>query len=203
MTDEQHADEQRPGEDSEERTDTRSGEMIEEPGGDSAEADGDAVTERFAALNDRYLRLAAEFDNYRKRRADRDQTVRREALRSTLSALLPALDDLHRAVEHPAADAEDYRSGVRAVVDKLDRALESLGVRRMNPRGEPFDPELHECLAAKPDAGAAPDTVVEVFADGYRLGDFVLRPAQVVVAVTAAGGEKRDTETDQTGNADK
>lgn len=173
--------------------DHRNGETVAGPPAGEVDAG-----ERLAELNDRYLRLAAELDNYKKRRLDRDQTVRRETVRQTLEAILPAVDDLHRAVEHPGDDADDYRDGVRAVVEKLDRSLEALGVKRLRPLGGPFDPNYHECLALKADPDREPGTVVEVYADGYLLGEHLLRPAQVVVV--ADGRSAGDSPHTPTGN---
>jgi molecular chaperone GrpE len=169
----------------EERPAAADDESVEQSGADQ-EATGPAeaaeLAEKLAELNDRYLRLAAEFDNYRKRRADRDRQQRLSAFRELLESVLPAVDDLHRAVEHEARDAETFRAGLHAVIDKLDRALANLGVERLKPLGEDFDPQLHECLATDDQADAEPGTVTAVFADGYRLGDVLLRPAKVVIA---------------------
>ena len=160
----------------------------EEPEAPEARETTDPARE-LAELQDRYLRLAAEFDNYRRRRADRDRQQRLNAFRELLEALLPAVDDLHLAVEHETEDAEAFRHGLRALIDKLDRALTSVGVERLKPLGELFDPQMHECLALDERAEAEPGTVTSVFADGYRLGDIVLRPAKVVIAQPAEDDE--------------
>jgi molecular chaperone GrpE len=153
--------------------------------------------EELAELRDRYLRLAADFDNYRKRSLTQGHLVRAEAYRTLLSSILPAVDDLHLAAAHETAD-EAYRDGILRVIEKLDAALAAVGVERMDPLGKPFDPEFHECLAVRPDPGAEPGTVIAVHADGYRWGEVVLRPAQVVVAQSPADVEP----TDEWGGAD-
>lgn len=137
--------------------------------------------EELAVLKDKYLRLAADFENYRKRQLAQGKLIRVEAYRTLLSSILPAVDDLHLAAAHETTD-EAYRAGIMKVIEKLDGALAGLGVERMNPLGKPFDPNLHECLAVHPSPDDEPNTVIEVYADGYRWGDVVLRPAQVVVA---------------------
>lgn len=137
--------------------------------------------EELAELKDKYLRLAADFDNYRKRQLAQGGLIRVEAYRTLLSSILPAVDDLHMAASHETTD-EAYRAGITKVIEKLDGALAGLGIERMNPLGKPFDPHFHECLAVRPSPDDEPNTVIEVYADGYRWGDVVLRPAQVVVA---------------------
>jgi len=140
-----------------------------------------APEEELAELRDRYLRLAADFDNFRKRSLTQGQLVRAEAYRTLLASLLPAVDDLHLATAHDTADIP-YRDGILRVIEKLDNALAAVGVERMDPLGKPFDPRFHECLAVRPEPDAEPGTVIGVHADGYRWGEVVLRPAQVVVA---------------------
>ncbi len=139
------------------------------------------LEEELAELKDKYLRLAADFDNYRKRQLAWGELIRAEAYRTLLSSILPAVDDLHLAASHETAD-EAYRIGITKVIEKLDGALAAVGVERMDPLGKPFDPHFHECLAVRPSPDDEPNTVICVYADGYRWGDVVLRPAQVVVA---------------------
>ena len=105
-------------------------------------------------------------------------------------ALLPAIDNLDRALAHAdevvAADggngAESLVAGLRHVQSDLISALQNVGIERYSPEGEPFDPTLHEAVAQQPFEGFEPGTVVEVFQRGYRIGESVLRPARVVVA---------------------
>ncbi|MCX7022009.1 MAG: nucleotide exchange factor GrpE, partial [bacterium] len=137
--------------------------------------------EELAELRDRYLRLAADFDNFRKRQLAQGRLVRAEAYRTLLASILPAVDDLHLAAAHDTAD-EAYRAGILRVIEKLDAALAAVGVERMDPLGQPFDPRFHECLAVQPAPEAEPGTVIGVHAYGYLWGDVVLRPAQVIVA---------------------
>jgi molecular chaperone GrpE len=147
--------------------------------------------EELAELRDRYLRLAADFDNFRKRSLAQGHLVRAESYRTLLSSILPAVDDLHLAAAHDTAD-EAYRAGILRVIEKLDAALAAVGVERMDPMGRPFDPRFHECLAVQPAPDAEPGTVIGVHAYGYRWGDVVLRPAQVVVAQSPTEGEGSD-----------
>ena len=135
---------------------------------------------------DEYLddlkRVAADFDNYRKRAArDQDALVAR-ATESLVKELLPVLDDLGRALvaaeEHEEAKLEE---GVRLVHDALFQALRKQGLEEIPTNGR-FDPHVHEALAAQPGDGAESGAVLQVLQKGYRLGDHVLRPARVIVA---------------------
>ena len=158
--------------------------MIDEPferegAEEQVEESGDA--ERVAALEDRLLRLAADFDNYKKRTArEREETVV-YANERLVKELLPILDDLERALvaasEHEEARLEE---GVRLVYRELFGLLERNGVREIDAEGA-FDPHVHEALLVQP-SEADEGSVIDVVQKGYTLGDRVVRPARVVVA---------------------
>jgi molecular chaperone GrpE len=141
-----------------------------------------------AAERDQYLALAqrtqADFENYRKRVA-RDAAVARErGVCKLAKELLPALDNLDRAIE-AAQDGEGgdpFLEGVRLVRSELAAALARVGIEAFSPLGEPFDPTRHEAMAQQPVEGAESGTVAEVFLDGYRMGETIVRPARVLVA---------------------
>jgi molecular chaperone GrpE len=133
------------------------------------------------------LRKAAEVENLRKQSAQRVQKASRDGMRRVAAELLPALDDFERALAHAEAeegDAEHHlTAGIRLVQQKMLEALKRAGIESYSPKGEPFDPHLHEAVAQHPAGdGAQPGTVLEVVQNGYRLGEDVLRPARVVVA---------------------
>jgi molecular chaperone GrpE len=132
-------------------------------------------------LND-LKRLAAEFDNYRKRAARDQESLVARAHERLVKELLPVLDDLERALEaaeqHEEAKLEE---GVRLVHRALAEALRREGLVEIETDGA-FDPHVHEALLAQPAEGAESGAVVEVLQKGYRLGDRVLRPARVIVA---------------------
>jgi molecular chaperone GrpE len=100
--------------------------------------------------------------------------------------LLPALDDFERALAHAEAEESDTEhhltAGIRLVQQNMLDALRRAGIEAYSPKGERFDPHLHEAVAQSPVDGTEPGIVTEVFQAGYRLGDDVLRPARVVVA---------------------
>lgn len=155
---------------------------------EAAEIEGDLdelVTT--AKQRDDYLALAqrtqADFENYRKRVAREAAAARDRGVSALAKELLPALDNLDRALE-AAAEDDPLLQGVRLVRNELKGALSRAGVESFCPLGEPFDPSVHEAVATaeQPPGGSPSGTVVEVYQDGYRLGEGVLRPARVVVA---------------------
>lgn len=142
---------------------------------------------RTAAQRDEYLALAqrtqADFENYRKRVAREAAGAQERGVIALARELLPALDNLDRALEAAAKD-DPLLEGVRLVRSELGAALARVGIESFCPVGEPFDPELQEAVATAPQGedGKPGGTVVEVYQHGYRLGASVIRPARVVVA---------------------
>lgn len=130
------------------------------------------------ALKDRYLRLLADFDNYRKRMAEELKAREEEGVLKALRALLPVLDDLERALEFAEARPESILQGVKAVREGFYRILSTLGVEEVPGEGEAFDPRHHEAIGLLPgEAGK----VAKVFQRGFRLGAHLVRPARVAV----------------------
>jgi molecular chaperone GrpE len=144
----------------------------------------DALRAELDNAESRYVRLAADFENFKRRKnqelADRSRYSSEEAART----LLPVLDNLRRAVEHaPEAGAEDFFvHGLQLVVREFETALERLGVERINAVGEPFDPAVHEAIGGEESPEVDRDTVIAELMPGYRLHDRLLRPAMVRVA---------------------
>jgi molecular chaperone GrpE len=153
--------------------------------------------EEIAAQADKaaeYLALAqrtqADFENYRKRATREAKAAQERGAVKLALALLPAIDNLDRALAHAddvVADGADNGAaslvaGLKHVHADVIAALGNVGIERYSPEGEPFDPQYHEAVAQQPVEGAQPGVVVEVFQRGYRMGDNVVRPARVVVA---------------------
>lgn len=146
---------------------------------------------------DQYLELAqrtqADFENYRRRAAREAAAAQERGIVKLAKELLPAIDNLDRALEAVAAqdggEADSgadgdgsLLSGIKLVHADVVAALNRAGIERFSPQGEPFDPQHHEAVAQLPVESAEPGTVVEVYQRGYRIGETVLRPARVVVA---------------------
>lgn len=146
-----------------------------EPGADDRTVDTAEVERQ------RHLRLLADFDNYRRRVAREHEAARREGRRAALLPLLPVLDTLERALAAGSTDP-DFYEGVAATRRLFISALREAGVEPVESVGRPFDPNLHEAVATVPSDGVAPGTVAREVRRGWRLGDELLRPAQVVVA---------------------
>ena len=142
-----------------------------------------ALREQAAANHDRYLRAVAELENVR-RRAVRDvENARRYGLERLARALLPVMDSLEAGLASAEqASAESLLDGKKATMRLLNSALEQVGIREVDPHGEPFDPALHEAMAMAPSEEAEPGSVMEVFQKGYSIHDRLLRAARVVVA---------------------
>src|SRR4051812_36047934 len=150
---------------------------------ESAEAEPKADAPDY---RDQYLRAMAELDNVRKRaRRDVSQAEAR-GIAKLARELLPALDNFARALDAAEAQPENrdhhLTDGIRLVQNELLSALARLGIEQDSPKGEPFDPHCHEAIAQQPVEGAKSGTIVEVYSQGYRYRDDVLRPAKVVVA---------------------
>jgi len=135
---------------------------------------------------DDYLRAMAELDNVRKR-ARRDVAgAEARGVARLARELLPALDNLERALAAAEAQPENLdhhlTDGIRLVQAELLGALARVGIEPESPKGQPFDPHRHEAVAQQPVEGADAGTIVEVYQSGYHIGDVLLRPAKVVVA---------------------
>jgi molecular chaperone GrpE len=166
-------------------------ESAEEPSAEheqQLERDLDELTAK-AQKADEYLELAqrtrADFENYRKRAAREAATAQERGVAKLVRELLPAVDNLDRAVDAISANGageDDLASGIKLVHAEVIAALSRAGVERFSPDGERFDPEHHEAVAQQPVEGAEAGTIVEVYQRGYRLGDSVIRPARVLVA---------------------
>ncbi len=142
-----------------------------------------------AGKADEYLALAqrtqADFENFRKRMTRDVAAAETRGVSRLAKELLPALDNLGRALAAAEAEGESdghLGTGVKLVHDELLAALKRAGIEPFSPRGERFDPNEHEAMAQQPAQGAESGTVVEVYQQGFRQGESVLRPARVVVA---------------------
>lgn len=130
----------------------------------------------------RHLRLAADFDNYKKRARQEQMDTVQFASAGLVERLLPVLDDFHRALEHaPEGVDEGWLRGVQLTLQKLDDVLAAQGVSPIEAVGARFDPKLHEAVASE-ESDQPEDTVIAELRRGYRMNDRVLRPALVKLA---------------------
>ena len=147
-----------------------------------------------AEARDRHLRLAADFDNFKKRvRQEQMETVQ-HASADLIARVLPVLDDLHNVLEHkPEGVDESWVKGLELSVRKLEEALGTHGLQPIDAVGSPFDPKLHEAVGHEESREHPEDTVVAELRRGYRVRDRVVRPALVKVARPPAHSEDSES----------
>lgn len=139
------------------------------------------LQEQLAQQEDRFLRLAAEYDNYRKRTSKEKESIWAQAKADTAVAFLPVYDNLERALKQPTAD-EAYKKGVEMTMNQLKEIFSKLGITEIPAQGEPFDPNLHNAVMHVEDESLGENVVAEVFQAGFILGEKVIRFAMVKVA---------------------
>ena len=131
--------------------------------------------------SDAYLRLLAEYDNYRKRSQKEKDNLYADIKADTVTKFLPVYDNLVRALNTPTGD-EAYRKGVEMIMTQFCSTLEKMGVEKIESLGKKFDPALHNAVMHAEDPDKGDNEIVEVFQEGFRLGDKVIRFAMVKVA---------------------
>ena len=158
--------------------------------------DTDALQAELAVQRDRYLRLAADFDNFRKRIAretERSAAAQKEAF---IRELLPVIDNLERALGSDVSTSpEQLRQGVQMTLQQLTQLLRRHGIEPEESLGRPFDPLYHEAVSARHDPSQPDHVILETYQRGYRRGNEVFRPAKVVVndpSQAEAGGSEDD-----------
>jgi molecular chaperone GrpE len=161
----------------------KSMEYDQDPNSDGEEQNSSPHDEVRAA-QERYVRLAAEFENYKKRAQKDQDEYRKYSNERLLKELLPVIDNLQRALQHGrvSKNQEGVLEGVELTSKKALEILSRFGVRPIPSVGLPFDPAVHEAVAKVNGKGHKPNTIVEEFEKGYYLNDRVLRPAMVTVA---------------------
>ena len=168
----------------EERTEPEEA-LPEEPqtGGPGEEPEGTEETPVVEQMvsKDQFLRLAAEYDNYRKRTAKEKESLWTDAKADTVQAFLPVYDNLERALKQDTAD-EAFKKGVEMTMNQLKEVFARLGVTEIEAQGQPFDPNLHNAVMHIEDENLGENTVAQVFQAGFMLGEKVIRFAMVQVA---------------------
>jgi molecular chaperone GrpE len=173
----------------EEILDETTEETAEETTAETVDADeesevsaAESAEELLEAERERYLRLYAEFDNFRKRTAKEKLEAYGEATARCIEQLLPVVDNFERAMEAPCTDAQ-YQSGMEMIFGQIRNFLEKLGVTEIESLGTEFDPNIHNAIKQAEATEEYPEgTVCEVFQKGYMLKDKMIRPAMVAVA---------------------
>ena len=141
----------------------------------------ESVKSELAGEKDKYLRLLAEYDNYRKRSARERDNIYADVKADTLIKLLPVYDNLERALRNPTAD-EAYRKGVEMTLNQFLETLKNLGVAPIDAMGQTFDPAVHNAVMHVEDPEKGEQEIVQEFQRGFKMGDRVIRFSMVQVA---------------------
>ena len=157
-------------------------EVVEEAPAEEVQPDPtEELKAKLMAEHDNYLRLAAEYDNFRKRTQKEREALYTDIKAETIGKFLPVFDNLQRALAQPTTD-EAYKKGVEMTMTGLMSIMESLGVKTFGEVGEPFDPNFHNAVMQRDDENFGESIICEVFQTGVKVGEKVVRHAMVVVA---------------------
>ncbi|MDO5149184.1 MAG: nucleotide exchange factor GrpE [Oscillospiraceae bacterium] len=143
----------------------------------------DRIAELEAELKnekDKYMRLFAEFDNFRKRTAKEKTEAYGDSAAKTVAEILPALDNFDRALDTPCSD-ENFKKGIEMIFTQMTDILGKLGVTEIEALGKPFNPNLHNAIKQVESEDGESDVICEVFQKGYKLGDRIIRHSMVAV----------------------
>ena len=158
-------------------------EELQEAQTDTApEGELEKLRAELAGQKEQYLRVLAEYDNFRKRTAAEKAAIYNNAVSDTVQAILPIADNIGLALNQENASAEDMRKGVEMIEAQIEAAFEKLGIAPAGEVGEAFDPNLHNAVAHIEDESLGENVISAVFQKGYTLGDRVVRHAMVQVA---------------------
>ena len=148
---------------------------------EQAISEAEQLRQELAEEKDRYLRLAAEYDNFRKRTQKEKDTSYANGKADAISKLLPVYDNLERALNQPTEDAA-YKKGVEMTMAELEKIFQGLGVTGFGAVGDSFDPNLHNAVMHTDDESLGENVIAQVFQKGFRMGESVIRFAMVQVA---------------------
>ena len=141
----------------------------------------DKIKQELEETTDRYKRIMAEFDNYKKRSAKERDSLYHSLVADIVTSLLPTLDNLEKAVNVETED-QNYKQGIEMVLKQFVEALKALGVEEIDTVGNTFDPEYHEAVSSVQDESLGEKEIKEEFRKGYKIGNKVIRHSMVVVA---------------------
>ena len=144
-------------------------------------SEAEVLQKKLDEEHDQFLRLAAEYDNFRKRSRKEREALYTDVRVETVKKFLPVFDNLERALAHETAD-EQYKKGVELTMSELRKIMAGLGVEEFGAAGEPFDPNAHNAVMHTEDEALGENVVAEVFQRGFRIGEKVIRFAVVKVA---------------------
>lgn len=164
---------------------TAESEKVEETKDKKSKKDDEKVKkleEELAAQKDKYMRLAAEYDNYRKRTANEKLSLYDDATAKAVTELLPVADSVRMALDNLANADPEIVKGIELISNQLDKSFEKLKIESFGKIGDEFDPNLHNAISKVESEELGENTIAQVFQTGYRIGDKIIRHAMVQVA---------------------
>lgn len=164
---------------------TAEAEKVEETKGKKSKKDDEKVKkleEELAAQKDKYMRLAAEYDNYRKRTANEKLSIYDDATAKAVTELLPVADSVRMALDNLANADPEIVKGIELISNQLDKSFEKLKIESFGKIGDEFDPNLHNAISKVESEELGENTIAQVFQTGYKIGDKIIRHAMVQVA---------------------
>lgn len=157
-------------------------EVIEETEVKAEPSKEEELQKQLDEKNDQLLRMAAEYDNFRKRSQREKDALYAECKASVINSLLPVADNFDRIFANPDGTLEDYKKGVEMTFKQFSEVFKSLGIESFGEVGEEFDPNFHNAVMHTEDDSVGENTITTVIVKGYKLGDKIIRPAMVAVA---------------------
>ena len=146
------------------------------------ESNEEKLQKQLAEKSDQLLRIAAEYDNFRKRSQREKDALYVDCKASVIKELLPVADNFYRIFANPDITFEDYKKGVEMTFKQFENVFKDLKVESFGEEGEEFDPNFHNAVMHSEDENLGENVITNVFAKGYKIGDKVIRPAMVAVA---------------------
>lgn len=157
-------------------------EEVKETAAEVTETAEEKLQKALDEKNEQFLRLCAEYDNFRKRSQKEKQDAYSLSQAEIIKELLPVLDNFDRAAENKECSFEDYKKGIDLIFAQLGEVLKKIGVESYGARGDEFDPNIHNAVMTVEDAELGENQIAAVFSKGYKLGDRIIREAVVQVA---------------------
>ncbi len=157
-------------------------EEVKEEAAEAVETKEEQLQKALDEKNDQFLRLYAEYDNFRKRSQKEKQDIYSSSRADVIKDLLPVLDNFDRAANNTDGSYEDYKKGIDLIFNQFIEVLTKNGVESYGERGEAFDPNIHNAVMTVEDEELGENQIASVFSKGYKLGDKIIREAVVTVA---------------------
>lgn len=165
-----------------EKTKPETAEEVKEETAEAVETKEEQLQKALDEKNDQFLRLYAEYDNFRKRSQKEKQDIYSSSKADVIKELLPVLDNFDRAANNTEGSYEDYKKGIDLIFNQFVEMLTKNGVESYGERGETFDPNIHNAVMTVEDEELGENQIAAVFSKGYKLGDRIIREAVVTVA---------------------